>query len=137
MSKLQTAVVEVWEGQVIATRARIRGVDGVALSQATVTGVELRVYDLSSTSPHTAIYSESLADTACFPSATEQLYVDASWDIDSTGYNFAHSLAGDDSLFVAQGGHTYRIEYEVATTDATYGKAIVITIARVRSRHKV
>lgn len=80
-----------------------------------VVDVSLAVYDEDGPDPTTAVYTATLAvaTAGSFPVASGVLYdtlqTNAVWDIDATGFNFAHWIL--PTTFSREGGHTYRAEY--------------------------
>jgi hypothetical protein len=71
----------------------------------------IRVYDLGSTAPTTAIYSNTVAIGTVIASL-------ASWDIDSEGYNFQTSITSNNVAW--EGGHTYRVSALLPHTSQGY-----------------
>ena len=101
------------EGKNIWTKARVVGEDNVALVQADVTGYSLSVFDLTSDTSETAIYSFS--DTSATSVVFNTLQTDSSWRKDSVGYNFKAMVAY--TAWTQQGGHTYQLEWNLSTSD--------------------
>lgn len=89
--------------------ARLRNVAGALVTQATLSSIAVRVYDVSSSTPTTAVYSASavVADTV-FDALQGADGADARWPVDNTGYNFRHTL---DKAAFPTGDHLYWILY--------------------------
>lgn len=85
--------------------ARVVGHSGAAITQASLTSISYKVFDLDGTTPDTAI----LSGTATVSSVVfDTLQTDSRWSEDSTGFNFAHALA---VTAFPSGDHRHRIEY--------------------------
>jgi hypothetical protein len=121
---------EIFEGKDIWTLARVTGADRVALLQAGVTSIDLDVYDLTSETPETSIYTESSISVAS--TIFDTLQTGGMWDDDDIGYNFSHRSG--NSNFTQEGGHTYQFEYELTTS--SWGVVPVVHRVRVLSRHR-
>ena len=85
--------------------ARINGNTGVAITQSLISSISVKVFDLDSDTPDTAVYSASVTVAT---SVFDTLQTDAIWTEDTDGYNFKHAMPA--SAF-AIGNHNYRIEY--------------------------
>lgn len=85
--------------------ARVNGNTGVAITQALLSSITVKVFDLDSTTPDTSIYSATVSISSC---VFDTLQTDAIWTEDTDGYNFKHAMPA--SAFPT-GGHNYRIEY--------------------------
>lgn len=102
---------KVYEQSDVRNLAAVVGGTQQLLTEAAVTDFDFYVYDLSSATPATAVYS----DTAVSPSGvvlTTPLTGNG-WPYDDDGYNFVHVI--EASNFTMQGGHQYRIEYLLNT----------------------
>jgi hypothetical protein len=82
--------------------------DGNLYQTTDFSAVQLRVLDLSSTTPATAVYSNTrvLGDV--------MTNTPASWDLDDVGYNFRDTVTTNMVAF--NGGRTYRLEYTFTLT---------------------
>jgi len=101
-----------WEDQDITTLARIMLPTKGAMLQADMNGTAtLKIFDLSSDTPDTAIVTtSSIAASAVIFDA---LQVDSYWNTDNVGYNFRHTnVSAADKLL---GGKVYRFEYSFDT----------------------
>ena len=95
-----------WEGSGPWLLARVVGQAGSAVTQASLSSITCKVFDLQGAAPGTAVSEPTVTiSSAVFDS----LQTDARWTEDATGYNFAHQVA---SSVVADGGHAYRVEYK-------------------------
>lgn len=101
-----------WEDQDVTTLARIMIPTRGAMLQADMSGTAtLKIFDLSSDTPDTAIVTtSSIAASAVIFDA---LQVDSYWNTDNVGYNFRHTnVSVADKLL---GGKIYRFEYTFDT----------------------
>uniref|UniRef100_A0A6M3LB96 Uncharacterized protein n=1 Tax=viral metagenome TaxID=1070528 RepID=A0A6M3LB96_9ZZZZ len=87
--------------------ARIYGAAGTAVTQAAITGISYKVFDLDSATPYTAVSTGSLTVANVI---FDTLQTGGPWDKDTTGYNFKDTRPATN---FTTGGHTYRIEYLV------------------------
>lgn len=90
--------------------ARVLGNAGTAITQATITSITYAVYDLSTTTPTTAVISGTLVVAS---TVFDTLQTDARWTADSTGYNFLHAMP---ATAFPTGKHQYKVEYKVTPT---------------------
>lgn len=82
--------------------ARVVDKDGNVLVQADFSGsAVVRVYDLSSTTPSTVVYSNTVAVSSVVYNALQ------TWDVDAEGFNFQTSITSNSVSW--EGGHTYRV----------------------------
>jgi hypothetical protein len=95
----------VWEDGGATVLARVLGNSGAAITQASLTGISYKVFDLQSATPDTAIATGTVTVAT---SVFDTLQTDAIWSADSTGYNFKHALA---ATCFPNGDRTYRVEY--------------------------
>lgn len=116
---------EVLEGEAYVTVARVVGANGAVVLSSGVTDWELRVYDESSTTPTTSLYT--LTGQLASLVMQTALVVDGYWTVDATGYTFRHSLSA--AAFTAQGGGVYRLEYKINTP--LWGMIPVVNRVRV------
>ncbi len=94
----------VWEAGTKFPRARLTDRNDDVVTQSSFTGsVQLNVYDLSSSTPTTAVLSttRTVANTVSNSLQT--------WTLDTDGYNFSDSITSNEVAW--EGGHTYRISY--------------------------
>lgn len=101
-----------WEDQDVTTLARIMLPTRGAMLQADMDGTAtLKIFDLSSDTPDTAIVTtSSIAASAVI---FDTLQVDSYWNTDNVGYNFRHTnVSAADKLL---GGKVYRFEYSFDT----------------------
>lgn len=114
----QVAVIkgEVYEGGNSNVMARVLGLDNAPIFQSACVGgaggvVPMKVFDMSSATPDTAVYSTSLTVSNIIFTA---LQTDGYWTRDSEGYSFRHMV--DATLFTMNGGKRYRVCYLIPTT---------------------
>lgn len=104
------------EGQDLFPEARVPlASSGNAIVQSDISGtITLTIYDVSGTTPNTAIYTDATLTAANLIFDTLQ-----TWDLDGTGYNFRHQLAISDIVAASTallGGHSYELIYQLPTT---------------------
>lgn len=102
----------VWEVGSKFPRARLTDRNDDVVTQASFTGtVAIAVYDLSSATPTTALFSttRTIADT--IENSLQP------WTLDSDGFNFKDTITSNEVAW--EGGHTFRISYLL--THATEG----------------
>jgi len=95
----------IWEDGGATFLARIVGADGADITQASITSGSYKVYDLDSSTSTTAVATGSITVNT---NVYNELQTDDRWTEDSTGYNFAHTIAA--TVFTT-GDHRYRTEY--------------------------
>lgn len=103
----------VWEAGSKFPRARLTDRNDDVVTQASFTGdVAVRVYDLSSSTPTTALLdtTRTVANTVSNSLQT--------WTLDSDGYNFSDTITSNEVAW--EGGHTYRISYLLTHTTEGY-----------------
>lgn len=89
--------------------ARIRKLDGNLLQQANLTGITYTITDLLTSlviTGHSAI-SLTIADVVFDTLQTG----DPRWDVDETGFSFAHELSNADNQPFPNGGRSYELRY--------------------------
>lgn len=87
----------------VACLARVT-LNGTDATQAAITSIARKVFDLDSTTPTTAT---STSAPVVASTVFDTLQTDGRWTADETGYNFRDTVAGS----VITDGHRYRIEY--------------------------
>lgn len=112
---------EFWEGTDPGFLcAMVVGADFSQILQADIVGnISVRVWDLSRDKSlvETPIYEA----TAIVPTLNDVWFdtvqVGGPWTLNNEGYNFRHYLKASDvfSLVPVEGGHVYRVEYEIPT----------------------
>ena len=102
-----------FEAGTIYPRARVVDRDGNVQVQANFSGsVVVRVYDMSSTTPSTAILSNTVTVASCVFDSLQ------SWDVDDDGYNFQTSITSNQVAW--EGGHCYRVSSLLPHTTQGY-----------------
>lgn len=94
-------------------RARVVDRDGNVLVQADFSGsAVVRVYDLGSTTPSTAIFSNTVAISSVIFNTLQ------TWDVDDEGYNFQTTITSNNVAW--EGGHVYRVSSLLPHTSQGY-----------------
>ena len=95
-------------------RARLTDRNDDVLTQASFgASVALKVYDLSSSTPTTAVLDTTRTMTNVVSNSL------LSWTIDSDGYNFSDTITSNEVAW--EGGHTFRVCYLLThTTEGLY-----------------
>lgn len=104
---------EHFEAGTIFPRARVVDRDGNVLVQADFSGsVIVRVFDMSSTTPSTAVFSNTVTVASVVFNSLQ------SWDVDDEGYNFQTSITSNNVSW--EGGHVYRVSSLLPHTSQGY-----------------
>lgn len=108
MSKAEPTQATVWEDSGATCMARVVGQDAANVTQASLTSIGYKVFDLDGAAPGTATATGApvVADTIYDTLQT----ADDRWTVDSTGFNFLDIVAGA-AANLPTGDHRYRIEY--------------------------
>lgn len=98
------------------------GVDGEGnwLQQADISGIDLSVFDLDSSTPTTAVYTESLTIASVI--LDTPVTTNVNWSEDTTGYNFLYDLP---DTVLTNGGHLYVAEFKVTLSAGPVGHFVV------------
>jgi phytoene dehydrogenase-like protein len=100
--------IQVWEGEPVIMVARVESAGGTPLLAAQVTSVNIDVFDMTSATQATEVYSQGPVDPTTVYFDTLQ-HDDAENLLgDSGGYNFRYVLSPSD--YALQGAKTYRIQ---------------------------
>lgn len=114
-----------WEDGGATCLARIVGLSGSNITQAVVSSIACTVYDVTGA---VSIITPSITVSSV---VFDTLQTDSRWDVDSTGFNFAHALPA--TAFPTY-GHVYRVEYKFApVSGAAYYVVFEVTAQRVYS----
>lgn len=105
-----------WEDSSVTCLARIVGPDGNNATQSNVGAITCSVFDRTGTTPDVATQTPTVSVASAVYNA---LQTDSRWSVDSTGYNFAHTITPTGP---ATGEHSYRIVYTVTFTTAEVAK---------------
>lgn len=96
------------EGTDLQPTARVQLLDGTNVLQASLSSIDLNVYDEGSNTPTTALLtSNPTIANVIF----DTLQLDATWGEDDIGFNFQDTILA--SALTTTGGHTYRVEYKL------------------------
>jgi hypothetical protein len=98
--------------------ARVYGLAGTAITQASLSAIACSVYDLDSATPNTAVATPTVTIVS---SVFDTLQTGGAWDKDSTGYNFSHTIG--KAVFTS-GGHRYKAEYKFTPTSGDSWRGI-------------
>lgn len=125
MSATEIIKGSVWEDGGATILARVTGNAGAAITQASLTSITCKVFDLDGTTPDTAITTPTITvSTAVY----DTLQTDARWTVDSTGYNFIDALAATN---FPTGDHLYRVEYKFTPTSG----AVFFVVAELYAKN--
>jgi predicted proteasome-type protease len=105
MKPYELVKVVTWEDTGQTLMARVEA-DAANITQAAISSIAYKIYDLSSLTPTT-----ELGDSAALVVADvvfDTLQTDSRWDADSTGYNFRHTVAAST---LGTGDHKYGVKY--------------------------
>ena len=93
--------------------ARIVGVDGENITQADIATIRYSVYllDDQDADSRTAVTGHSQVTLPVYQVVYNSLQQDATWTVDSIGYNFRHVLDVTAQPAFAAAGRRYLIEY--------------------------
>lgn len=95
---------DVWEIGLKRPRARVVDQDGTVLTTANITtNIPLKVFNISSSDPDTAIFSTNRVVANTFFDTLQ------TWARDSTGFNFEDEIGTNEVTLI--GGNTYKVEY--------------------------
>ena len=94
----------IWEGSGATIMSRSYLNSGSAITQATISTLTYKVFDLSSTAPTTATSTGSFTVASV---VFDTLQTDAIWTADSTGYNFKAAMT---AASFPDGDRVYRVE---------------------------
>jgi len=102
----------VWEAGPKRPTARVVDHTGQVVTTGDLTGtIALSVYDISSSTPTTAIFSTNrVIGNTVFDSLQP-------WEVDGQGYNFQDLVTTGE--VVLEGGHTYRLSYRFNGANGT------------------
>lgn len=110
MAKNRPTQATVWEDSGATCMARVVGQDAANITQASLTAIAYKVFDLDGLTPGTATDSGALVVADVVFDTVKTPDDDARWTEDSTGYNFLDTTAGK-AANLPTGDHRYRIEY--------------------------
>jgi hypothetical protein len=90
-------------------RARLTDRNDDVLTQSSFgSSVTLNVYDLSSSTPTTAVFATTRTMTNVVSNSLQ------TWTLDSDGYNFSDTITSNEVAW--EGGHTFRVCYLLTHT---------------------
>ena len=115
----------VMEGETVTLRARPTDPEGATLYLADVDTALVQVFDTTSSTRSTPVYSENLVLSQVL-FATKQ--IDAGWRTDKSGYTYKYRLPAN---VLKEGGRLYRIETILRTK--TKGPTSIVNEAETSS----
>ena len=104
MGFLDVVKKRIWQNGDATCLARIH-MNGSNITQADISAISRKIYDLDSSTPGTALSTTAVAKTSV---VFDSLQTDDRWTEDSTGYNFRNAIAGSN---FPSARHRYRIAY--------------------------
>ena len=110
MAASDTIKASVWEDAGATCLARMVGNAGTSVTQASLTSITCKVFDLSSATPTTSIATPTVTISSA---VYDTLQTDSRWTVDSTGYNFLFTVAAS---ILTTGDHRYRVEFKFTPT---------------------
>ena len=127
MSALSTAIEgTIWEDGGASLMARVLGHNAAAITQASVSSITYKVFDLSSGTPPDQVTSGTLTVSSV---VFDTYQTDARWTKDSTGYNFrwdapasafpSWSVYQIEIKFTPSSGETFFLVFKI-TANAIY-----------------
>ncbi len=98
--------------------ARVVGADGTPVTQASIASAVYSIELLDENDPDAGTAVAGHADVAIGVADLiyDTLQTDALWDVDSTGYNFKHTLDVSVDPAFAVAGRQYRIVFQLTPT---------------------
>lgn len=100
----------VYEDSGFQLMARINGQAGTAITQATISTIALKVFDISST---TSVATATPTPAANIYDTLQTTALDPRWTADETGYNFRYAVLASQ---VPDGGKKYLFEFKFTPT---------------------
>ena len=98
--------VTVWEDEGVVTFARIVSIEGSNVTQASLSSIACAVYDADAN--NTLVASPTVTVASAVFDTLQTSATDPRWSVDSTGYNFRHTLAASN---FPEGGRRYLVKY--------------------------
>jgi hypothetical protein len=117
-----------FDGGTITCMARVTGADAANIQQADISSGVYSIYLLDNQDPdsRTAVTGHAaVALDVADPGSVifDTLQTDARWTVDSTGFNFAHTIDISENAAFALAGREYLVEY---TLTPVSGQVIII-----------
>lgn len=102
MNAIRVWTSEAFEAGTKYPAARVVDRSGNVVQQSDFSGsAVIRVYDINSATPTTAVFSNTVAISTVIFNALQ------TWDVDTEGYNFLTTITSNNVSW--EGGHTYRV----------------------------
>ena len=113
------------KGGTVTCLARVVGEDATAINQATISTATYSVFLLDDDDPdsRTVVVGHDGASLTVSAIIFNTLQTDARWTVDSTGYNFRHTIdvSSNDAFTIA--GRNYLVEYRLVPAS---GQVIIV-----------
>ena len=113
------------KGGTVTCLARVVGEDAVAITQTTISTATYSVFLLDDDDPdsRTVVVGHDGASLTVSAIIFNTLQTDARWTVDSTGYNFRHTIdvSSNDAFTIA--GRNYLVEYRLVPAS---GQVIIV-----------
>lgn len=115
MTTITDVIGSVLEDSPFFVMMRIHGMVGTVVTQASITSIVAKLYELSGATPGTVVQTANLTIAAVIFDTLQT----GGWTKDAAGYNFGHAVPAS---WMAKGGVRYKIEYLVTpqTGDSFY-----------------
>ncbi len=113
------------KGGTVTCLARVVGEDAAAINQTTVSTVTYSVFLLDDDDPdsRTVVSGHDGASLTVSTVIFNSLQTDARWSVDSTGYNFRHTIDISSNDAFTIGGRNYLVEYRLMPSS---GQVIIV-----------
>lgn len=98
---------ELWEDSTGYVMARITGLEGAVITQASVSAIARKIFNIDGATPAIPIDESAPAVASTI---YDTLQTDAAWTKDGTGYNFKDEIAATIPI---TGGNRYVVEYKL------------------------
>jgi len=108
--RTQPLTVALWEGEAFVFFARIVALSGSNVTQASLSSISCSVYDVTGGASDLVATTSVTISSAVYDTLQTN---DSRWTKDSTGYNFAYTVAGSN---FPDGGSKYRVEITLLAT---------------------
>jgi len=103
------------KGGTVTCLARVVGEDAAVINQASISTATYSVFLLDDDDPDSRTVVSGHDDASLTVSAIifNSLQTDARWSVDSTGYNFRHTIDVSSNNAFAVAGRNYLVEYRL------------------------
>ena len=104
MATTGTIKASVWEDGGATCMARVAGADGANITQASLSTITVTIFNRRTKAEIVSVASLTVANVVF-----DTLQTDARWSLDSSGYNFRHTVAASS---LATPGIVHAVEYK-------------------------